>query len=349
MKRNKLICFILLPVSLLYSAVMFVRNYLYDKGIFSIAKKNIPVISIGNITTGGTGKTPLTIWIADYLLKKGRNVAVISRGYGRESANSVIVCDGQKILTQLSESGDELLMISEELLNRHLGNFVVAAGTNRSDTIDMVCNSFSTDVVILDDAFQHRKIARDLDILLINADDYYVNSCSHSWTIPSGNLRENLSGIERADLIIQNNKGSNYPSIKFIDESGVVNFKMSYKTEYFVDIENVILKSINEKVILFSGLADNDSFFSSVMKSGVKVADKIAFEDHHNYTDADIDILKRNFTGKEVFVTSQKDFIKIKRKANRFDDVEIVYLKIKPEFGIDIEKLTNKIDKIAGL
>ncbi len=349
MKKNKFICITLLPLSLLYSAAMSFRNYLYDKGIFSSAKKNVPVISIGNITTGGTGKTPLTIWITEYLLKKGRNVAVISRGYGRESANPAIVCDGNSILADLSQSGDELLMISEELLSIHRGNFVVAAGSNRSETIDFACKQFDVDIVVLDDAFQHRGVARDLDIVLINAEDYYEDDCSHKWTIPSGNLREKMSCLDRAGMIIQNNKGSNYQSIKFIEESGKEHLTMRYKSEYFVDMENVILRTINEDVILFSGLADNESFFSSVMELHVNVADKIGFEDHHNYTDADLDILKRKFTGKEVFVTSQKDFIKIKRLRNSFDEADIVYLKIKPEFGIDIEKFTNKIDRIAGI
>ncbi len=333
----------------MYSAVMSVRNYFYDKGLFSIVKKIVPVISIGNITTGGTGKTPLSIWVSDYLIKKGRNVAVISRGYGRESTNSVIVCDGHKILADLSESGDELQMISEELLRIHRGNFVVAAGSNRSETIDLVCREFDVDIVVLDDAFQHRKIARDLDIVLMNADDYYRNPCSHKWTIPSGNLRESIRSIERAGMIIQNNKGNNYPSIKFVEESGIDHFTMRYKSEYFVDMENVILQTIDEDVILFSGLADNDSFFSSAMALGMNVADKIGFEDHHDYTDADIDVLKRKFTGKEIFVTSQKDFTKIKTLRNSFDELDIVYLKVKPEFGNDIEKLTNKIDRIAGL
>lgn len=339
----------MVPFSLAYSGLMSLRNFLYDKRIFAAKRKNVPVISVGNITTGGTGKSPVTIWIADYLMKNNMRVAVISRGYSRKTNKTMIVCDGKTILADVTESGDELLMISEELLRKHKGKFCVVAASDRSKAIDVVLSEVNADVIVLDDAFQHRRLSRNLDILLINAEEYYGDYFSHAFTIPSGNLRECLSGIKRADFIIQNNKGSNFPAIPFIETSGKEHITLRYNSEYFVDAENVILQHIEGDVILFSGLADNDSFSISVMNKGVNIVDKIGFADHHDYTDADLDRITRKFTGKEIFITTHKDFIKIRKIGKFIDKYDLLYLKINPKFDEDLIKLTNKIDKAAGI
>ncbi len=349
MRRNRIIKSVLIPFSLAYSGVMSIRNFFYDIKLFSSDRKKIPVISVGNITTGGTGKSPMTIWIADYLIGKNRKVAVISRGYKRRTTKPVIVCDGARILLDVSQSGDELMMISEELLRNHKGKFVVAAGADRSEAIDTVLREFDADVIVLDDAFQHRKLWRNLDILLVNAEEYFCDSFSHKFTIPSGNLRECISGINRADLIIQNNKGSNLPDVPFIGKSGKVHLTLRYNSEYFVDEENVILHHLDKKVILFSGLADNESFFISAMNTGIEIVDNIGFGDHHEYTEADFDRITQNYSGKEIFVTTHKDFIKIVKVGKFTDEFDLCYLKISLKVEADLTNLTNKIDKAVGI
>lgn len=349
MRRNRIIRSVLIPFSLAYSGIMSVRNFFYEIKLFSSARKQIPVISVGNITTGGTGKSPLTILIAEYLIGKNRKVAVVSRGYKRRTSKPMIVCDGDRILLDVTESGDELMMISEELIRNHKGKFVVAAGADRSKAIDAVLREFDVDVIVLDDAFQHRKLWRNLDIVLVNAEDYFCDSLSHKFTIPSGNLRECISGLKRADLIIQNNKGSKLPAVPFIVKSGKDHLTLRYNSEYFVDEENVILQHLDKKVILFSGLADNESFFISAMNMGIEIVDSIGFEDHHEYTEADFDRITQKYTGNEMFVTTHKDFIKLVKLGKFTDEFDLCYLKINLKVETDLRKLTNKIDKAAGL
>lgn len=349
MRRNSIFRSVLIPFSVAYSGIMSARNFCYDIKLFSSARKEIPVISVGNITTGGTGKSPMTIWIADYLIGKNKKVAVVSRGYKRRTTKPVIVCDGTRILLDVLESGDELMMISEELIRNHKGKFVVAAGADRSEAIDTVLREFDADVIVLDDAFQHRKVWRNLDIVLVNAEEYFSDPFSHKFTIPSGNLRECISGIKRADIIIQNNKGSKLPAIPFIGKSGKEYLTLRYKSEYFVDEENVILHHLDKKAILFSGLADNESFFISVMNTGTEIVDSIGFADHHEYTEADFDRITQKYSGKEIFVTTYKDFIKIVRVGNFTDEFDLCYLKINLKVEADLTILTNKIDKAVGL
>ncbi len=165
----------LLPVSALYSIIIYVRNKFYDKGFLKSEKILKPVISIGNVSTGGTGKTPFTIFIAQYFLRKGKKVGIVSRGHNRKSTDMVVVCDGEIINDDIRKSGDELILISNELIKYYKGDFFVAAGTNRVETSNFLINKFNPDIILLDDAFQHRKIQRDLDIVLIDTEDFNEN------------------------------------------------------------------------------------------------------------------------------------------------------------------------------
>ncbi|MBX7043581.1 MAG: tetraacyldisaccharide 4'-kinase [Ignavibacteria bacterium] len=342
---GKILRILLLPLSLVYSVLMSVRNMLFDMRILRSLKKDVPVISVGNITTGGTGKTPVTLWLAEYLIRNEKRVAVISRGYGRRSAGLRLVCDGKSISSDVMTSGDELMMISDELLSRYPGEFVVVACADRSKAIDFAVKEHNAETVILDDAFQHRHVARDLDIVLLNAEEFDRDPLSHIFTVPTGNLRESRRALARAGIIIWNSKTSVVRMPGFIQRYSGKIIEMSYNSEYFVDSENTIFENIEGKVVAFCGLADNLSFFTAVRKKCKDVHAEIGFSDHHAYTESDFKRLLNKLPADGRLVTSQKDFVKVKERGNFARDNNVCYLKL----GIELkspEKLTKKIDSI---
>ncbi|MCX6164474.1 MAG: tetraacyldisaccharide 4'-kinase, partial [Ignavibacteriae bacterium] len=188
---------------------------MYDIGIFTSHKISKPVISIGNISTGGTGKSPFTIFLADYFIENNLKPAIVSRGYKRKSNNIETVFDGTVITSTLDKCGDEPLMMASSLSLTHKDFFVVS-GSNRIETSNFVINKFNPDVIILDDAYQHRKIRRDMDIVLIDAEDMNKNNLLNSFVIPAGNLRENFGNLAGADIIIQNNKFNNFKTLEML-------------------------------------------------------------------------------------------------------------------------------------
>ncbi len=182
-------------ISWIYGTIIEARNSLYEKGVFKSFSLGVPVISIGNITVGGTGKTPLVAFVAEILAEKGEKVCIISRGYGRKNPKKrVLVSDGENILADARQSGDEPF----ELAQRLLGKAIVVADANRVSAGNWAREKFGITAFVLDDAFQHRKVKRDLDIVTIDA----TNPFGNKKMLPSGILREPLKNLKRADAIV---------------------------------------------------------------------------------------------------------------------------------------------------
>ncbi|MCY7377280.1 MAG: tetraacyldisaccharide 4'-kinase, partial [Pyrinomonadaceae bacterium] len=181
--------------SQLYGAVTNVRNVLYEKGVFKSISLGVPVVSVGNITVGGTGKTPMVALIAEMLFESGAKVGILTRGYGRENPKQrVLVSDGERILADAKQSGDEPF----ELARKLLGKAVVVADTDRVAAGIWAREKFGVTAFVLDDAFQHRRLKRDSDIVLIDA----TNPFGNGKTLPFGILREPLGNLKRADSIV---------------------------------------------------------------------------------------------------------------------------------------------------
>ena len=180
-------------LSFSYGAVTTLRNYLYDTNILSASKLPCKVISIGNITTGGSGKTPTVEFLALYLQSIGKNVGIVSRGYGRSSRHVKLVTDGFDKPNSWEQYGDEAFLLSQ-----NLNSIPIVVGESKYKAGLKITSMFDLDVVIIDDGFQHRSLHRDLDIVLINSKD---NKSTHK-LLPIGNLREKISGLKRADMII---------------------------------------------------------------------------------------------------------------------------------------------------
>lgn len=326
---------LLIPVSVVYSVIIFFRNKFYDYGIIKTRKISRPVISTGNITTGGTGKTPLTIHIARYFLDKGISAGIISRGYGRNSGEILTVCNGNDILVNADKSGDELSMISEELLKNYKGKFYIVAGADRIKAAEHLLKNFNAGIIILDDAFQYRKIFRDTDIAVIDAQDFSENRSGYFFTVPSGMLREYMSGLKRADVIVQNNKASDYGIIPELKQFSQLVISMRYKTEYIIDFKNSILTKSGFKAVVFSGIANDESFLKLINNEGIDIRDTVKFPDHHKYSDSDIEMLKAKYSEDTVYITTEKDFVKVKQFRDFTEKFPVYYLKLKTEITLN--------------
>lgn len=328
-----------MPFSLLYGLIIFFRNLFYDKGIFKAAKFPVPVISIGNLTVGGTGKTPLTLFIAEYFLSKNKKIGIVSRGYKRSSDETEVVYNGNELNT-LEASGDELYMIASELIKDHESNFFITAGNNKALAIEK-CIEFTPDIVILDDAFQSRYIKRDLDLLLIDAEDYFENKLSYKFILPAGNLRESFSNYKRADLVVQNNKSSNIRE-KIIVDSVIV----KYNQAGFFDLNDNKVEIANKQVIAFCGIARPEAFLSSLEKMNVNVFDFYKYEDHKNYYKNELLALFSRFDMNTVYITTQKDAVKLKQFIGELKNFRIYYLKIDMEITDNNEKFYEKLNAV---
>ena len=184
-----------LPLSALYGLITRTRLSMYRRGTFRTTKLSQPVISVGNITTGGTGKTPLVEWIARMLFENGRAVCVLTRGYGRIAPDErVLVSDGQTVFSIPEEAGDEAFLMATNL---RWAAAVISDANRTAAALDAIKHLHS-DCFVLDDGFQHLRLARDLDIVLIDA----TNPWGGGHLLPEGRLREPLSGLKRADAIV---------------------------------------------------------------------------------------------------------------------------------------------------
>jgi len=287
------------------------------------------IISIGNITLGGTGKTPLTIKIGSYFIKNGYKVTILSRGYkGKIGKSPNVLYDGKKFLYHPPLAADEPYMIAN-----NLKNCTVLTGKNRVATLGISKQLFHPDIAILDDAFQYRKLERDVNILLLN----HTNPIPTWLPFPLGYLREFPSSIRRADIIIFTRADSNsipLKVLKYITNQPVFFSKTSFK-EIMYDKKEIDIGIVKDMTALaFSGIASNNNFFNILHSLDIRLTHKIKFMDHKRYSDKVIEkILKLAARKKvDIVITTEKDYVKIpeRYKAN------IHFLKI--ETHIEQEK-----------
>ena len=309
--------------SIIYGAMVALNLGMFKKGIIPQTKLNATVISLGNITVGGTGKTPTAERIAKWIRDEGYRVAILNRGYRAKWKGSVgVVSDGSKIYMSASEAGDEAY-----LLAKNLPGVAVIIGSDRSKTGAHAINKFGVDVLILDDGYQHWKLDRDLDIVLIDA---AANSFGNNYILPRGTLRETLPNLDRADICLltkvdQAEDGNcelvcdtirkynrHAPIIQSIHDS-VCFLEIADWYKSIPDSE-VDLETINgQRIIAFSAIGNPKSFEQSLASRGAEIVDAIRFQDHHDYTMAEMQDILESALQKNVraLVTTEKDAVKI--------------------------------------
>lgn len=307
---------LLRALSVPYGWVTQCRNSLYDRGWVSQRRLPCRVVSIGNLTVGGTGKTPVTIAVTDALLAAGHRVAVLSRGYRRRSrAPRVMVSDGHKILVGPDEAGDEPFLIAQRCPGA-----VVAVGADRYQLGRWVLTQCPLDYVVLDDGFQHRALYRDVDLLLVDATD---ERGLHA-LVPAGRLREPLSSAARATALLVTRVDASVdaqPIVSMIQQaigSQVKPIFIRFTPLDFIDVCHGSSrvpqsKVARQRVVIFSGVGNAGAFQTSVLRQGLIVVDEVIFPDHHAYTMADMNRVRARAegVGASVLVTTEKDAVKV--------------------------------------
>jgi tetraacyldisaccharide 4'-kinase len=322
----------LFPIAVLYGFIMSIRNFLFDKGFFKSYAFDLPIIAVGNLSVGGTGKTPQIEYLIGLLSDKYKT-ATLSRGYKRKSKGFILANATSDDL----ELGDEPFQFF-----RKFKNILVAVDVDRRNGIIQLLSQFvKPDVILLDDAFQHRKVKAGFYILLTSYGDLY----SDDFILPTGNLRESRSGAERANIIIV----TKCPPTISVEEQNEIKIKLKLSSNQnlfftFIEYEDSIYSKYrvlkisdiqNQEVLLLAGIAKPESFFSFLKSEGTEC---LTFADHHQFNEKDILDIKKRAKGK-IIITTEKDFVRLK---DPILESKIFYLPIKSSY-ISGEEKFNKI------
>ena len=313
------------PLLPIYWVIISIRNILFDLKLLKIHNLNCTVISIGNLSTGGAGKTPMTIFLAKELLKKKLRVGILTRGYGRKSKKTFIICNDKKSTGEHLNPFD--LGYEPVLLYSKLTNVPIAVSKDRMNAGKLILQKYKLDVILLDDGFQHRYIKRDIDILLVNS----LDQKSNYRLLPVGNLREPWKSIKRSDFIILTKtnlleKENNYIYEKLKNEPNLIVSDSFNKIVKNLNTEQGLIEELNnKKAVLLSGIGDPKSFDISSRKLGVNIVGHVVLKDHFQYTRKNIEeILNNNEIKHADFVfTTEKDLVKIKRFKTKLNIVPL--------------------------
>ncbi|WP_092207407.1 tetraacyldisaccharide 4'-kinase [Desulfoluna spongiiphila] len=332
----------LLGLSKVYGALGRVKRLAYEKGVLEAKRLPAKVVAIGNLTAGGTGKTPMTLFAARWYRQKGARVVIVSRGYGGSlSKRGAVVSDGDVVFLSPHEAGDEPVMMAEQLpgVPVVIGSDRVAAGME-------ACDRFRPDVVILDDAYQHIRLARDLNILLADASRPFGNG----HVLPRGPLREPLSALSWADAVVLTRAGDGAAGDFLSHLSGELKsraaalpvFASSHRVSLSDGAGTPMTPDALGPAFLFSGIAKNHAFEEGARALGVSIAGSRFFGDHHPYTEAEITALEAQARdcGASVLLTTDKDRVKVRTMTT----MPLATISVSIDFGEDLSAVTSLLD-----
>ena len=322
-----------------YALILGLRALGYRLGLLRSYSLPRPVVSVGNITLGGTGKTPMVAWIAGYLMRQGKRVVVLSRGYGGSARGEIrIVSDGSQVLLSAEEAGDEPCLLAEKV-----PGLMVVIGADRYRAGLRAMEELKPDLFILDDGYQHMRLRRDLDILLLDATNPFANGV----TLPAGFLREPVSAAGRADLVVYTrtpaggvgrelfpDKPSCWTKHQF---SGIVPLTGGHLCGFET--------AIGCRVMAFSGIAHPEAFFTGLEQVGVRPVTTLSFPDHMPYGAAEIAaILRLKVASRStVLLTTQKDAVKLVPFAESLAGCFAVVLELAADDPRPLEAALEKV------
>tara|TARA_R110002072_G_scaffold124085_1_gene259512 strand:+ start:29280 stop:30293 length:1014 start_codon:yes stop_codon:yes gene_type:complete len=332
----KLLRTLLFPFSILYGAITSLRNYFYDIGWFKSTHYDFPVICVGNLSTGGTGKSPMVQLLVEFLRKDFR-VGILSRGYKRKTSGY------REVLVESTalEVGDEPLQFKQ-----NFPETTVAVCADRREGISKL--KPKVDIILLDDAFQHRKVKASTYILLTPFDDLYIDD----YMLPSGNLRESRKGAKRADMIVVTKcpEGVAYSELQNIQhklnlrsDQRVYFSKIGYDKMIYGVSETLHLSYLRDKKFtLVTGIANPKPLVNFLDRNHFSF-EHLKFGDHHDFSNSEIEKLKK----KEIILTTEKDFMRLQPKLGKY---ALYYLPIKTHIlneqeGFFEERILEEIDK----
>ena len=343
-KLRKILAPVLYPISLLYAFVMYIRNRLYDYNIIKSNKFKIPIISVGNITVGGTGKTPHIEYLIE-LLKDEFNVATISRGYKRKTKGFVLANQNSTV----ADIGDEPRQIKQKFPEIN-----VAVDADRTNAIKTLKKKIEDlDIVLLDDAFQHRKVDVNLSILLID----YSRPITKDFILPLGNLREQVSEKRRANMIIVTKTPQD---LKPIEQRVMMNNLDLYPFQhlYFSSFDYSKMKLVfdqntqdfehqtfaNYKILLLSGIANPKSLKEYIAQNISEDIVDLEYPDHYNFKKTDVESIIQTFNSidseKKIIITTEKDAMRLQKFSNIADELKSSFFYI----PVKIKFLNNRAD-----
>ena len=327
---------LLFPFGVLYDGITRTRNFLFDKNILKSYSFDIPIICVGNLNVGGTGKTPQIEYLIR-LLSDNYRVATLSRGYKRESKGFVLASDTSNAATL----GDEPFQFYSKFKN-----IQVAVDSDRKNGIEnLLSNDLKPEIILLDDAFQHRKVKAGLYILLSTFDDLY----SDDLVLPAGNLRESRSNANRADIIIVTkcpknlsieNQNIIIDKLKINKNQQIFFSCIAYDDKIYSENKTLLVTDIqNKNKLLIAGIANPKPFFE-YLKSPSDIV--LEFSDHHCFTKNDIENIKQQ-SKDSIIITTEKDYVRLKNES--IDN--LFYLPIKSSFINSIINFDSAIIKFV--
>ena len=328
-------------LSKLYAVVLFLRVRLYRSGILKRRTLPRPVISVGNLTVGGTGKTPFVLYLARLLQEASYKTVVLSRGYrGRAENSSLLVSDGSKILCQPADCGDEPYLLASKL-----PGVAVAVGKNRHRVALDRPETREVDVYLLDDGFQHVKLKRNLDILLWDA----AEPLSRLQLLPAGRLREPFKAIERADLVVVTHAHLTFDYEEL--ERRIRQHNKIAPISYFYHDATGIYDLKNEKtyrvrdfsgkpVIALAAIGNPEVFIEDLAHYQIEVVDRALFRDHHNFSQEELDkVLKRlSELNADGLMTTEKDAVRLKTLDFPEEQIFVFQIDFRPEDAAEHRK-----------
>lgn len=346
--QSKIFKFIFFPISLIWRILYFLRRVFYDYGFFHQEYFQVPIISIGNLTFGGTGKTPFTLWLAKYLGEsKNKKVMILMRGYKGNLENSHGILEtGKKIHSDSKEYGDEALLFS-----RRLKNSCVVVGKKRAKNLKFYFEKVFPDVVLLDDGHQHIQLKRNLNIVLFDT----LMPLEYYQVAPLGKMREGFSALKDADVIILGRsdlsssleKENLLQKIRPYLSPKIVIAEVGFRPNGFYNASNELVLKLdqvrNKKIIALAGVAGPKSFYKLLEDLGADVIVTETFPDHHYFKVQEIKtLIDYAKTEEALIVTTEKDIVRINKVINDplilFLEVDMYFLKGEEETKKVIEK-----------
>jgi len=337
------VSYLLFPFSIIYLAITSIRRSLYNKNILKCYSSNVKIVNIGNLTSGGSGKTPFIIFLANYLKNKGKKVGISHRGYKGAYEHTVhLISDEEGVFPLDTSAGDEANLIA-----RNCYGIPIIVGKNRTEAIKVLEDRFSLDYILLDDSFQHISVKHYYDFLLFNS----INPLGNGFLIPAGILRDSIGKIKYADCLVFTNAEKDYRiHRKFVKFNKPI-FCCQYKAQAFIDTytkREVPLSEIrNKRILLLSGIGTPDSFEYTIKQLGIDFIEHKKYSDHYAW-DSRTELLQLE---KEAII-KKLDFIIITEKDyyRHYNSptfaTTTLYLKIKLYFHnrqLLEEELRNKL------
>jgi tetraacyldisaccharide 4'-kinase len=336
----------LLPASWLYGSLVWLRNRCYDARLFGAVRAGVPVISVGNLTAGGNGKTPFVEYLVQYFMGERKKVAVLSRGYLRTTRGTVVVSDGDTVRETAERSGDEPYQIA-----RRFPGAVVISDESRAKSARIAVDRYHADVILLDDGFQHRGIGRDLDIVMIG------ESPAATPMLPAGSRREPLSSLRRAGLLVVSG-----PAGRSAGQNGLVRYSAApeVRVRFVPDRVSPLFGGKDlapedlrgKSVFAFSGIANPSRFTEMLKEMGAVMRDSMTYPDHHPYPADDLQRIKGRYdrSGAAMMVTTEKDAVRLggMESESPLKGMPVYFVRIRTEIVEGRELLHSLLERTVG-